>query len=339
MSSLQLHGFTQTDYGPDKQVVNCIAYQHGKALGAITVEDISEFLKRDGVFVWVGLHEPDEEVLRKIQEEFSLHELAIEDAHAAHQRPKLEEYGESLFIVLKTAQLVDDVIAFGETHIFVGKRFIVTVRHGPSLSYTNVRQHCELRPQRLAEGPGFVLYAVMDFVVDNYRPLIDIFEDKFKQLETVTLQGNFDRHVITEFYNLKRSLMDVRNAVQPLLEVCSRLMRLHPDIVSKEGRVYFRDINDHITRIVEAADNMREMLTTAMQVNLALVTFRQNDVVKRLAGWGAILAIPTMLFSLYGMNFADMPELKWPFGYPVVLGVVGVGCVLLYWKLKRAGWL
>jgi len=168
----------------------------------------------------------------------------------------------------------------------------------------------------------------MDFVVDNYRPLIDIFGDRFKQLEAITLQGNFDRHVITDFYNLKRNLMEVRNAIQPLLDVCSQLMRLHPDIVSKEGRVYFRDINDHITRIVEAADNMREMLTTAMQVNLALVTFRQNDVVKRLAGWGAILAIPTMLFSLYGMNFADMPELKWSFGYPVVLGVVGVGCVL-----------
>ena len=339
MSSIQVHGFTQIDYGPDKQVVNCIAYQHGKSLGVITIEDISEVLKQDGVFVWVGLHEPDEPLLRKIQEEFCLHELAIEDAHVAHQRPKLEEYGESLFIVLKTAQLVDDTIAFGETHIFVGKRFIVTVRHGPSLSYTNVRQHCEMRPRRLTEGPGFVLYAIMDFVVDNYRPLIDIFEEKFKHLEAITLQGNFDRRVIMDFYNLKRSLMDMRNAIQPLLDICSRLMHLHPDIVPKEDRVYFRDIHDHITRIVEAADNMREMLTTAMQVNLALVTFRQNDVVKRLAGWGAILAIPTMLFSWYGMNFQDMPELKWPFGYPLVLGLVGVGCVLLYWKLKRAGWL
>ena len=261
-----------------------------------------------------------------MQEEFGLHELAIEDAHTAHQRPKLEEYGKrSLFIVLKTAQLVNEVIALGETHIFVGKRFIVTVRHGPSLSYTNVRQHCEMRPQRLAEGPGFALYAVMDFVVDNFRPLINIFGDRFKQLEAITLQGDFDRRVITDFYNLKRNLMEVHSAIQPLLDVCSQLMRLHPDMVPKEGRVYFRDIHDHITRIVEAADNMREMLTTAMQVNLALVTFRQNDVVKRLAGWGAILAIPTMLFSLYGMNFADMPELKWPFGYPLVWAWAGWG--------------
>jgi magnesium transporter len=336
---MQLPNYSETDYGPGKQVVNCIAYQGGRRLGVITIEDISETLKKDGVFVWVGLHEPDEVLLRKIQAEFGLHELAIEDAHAAHQRPKLEEYGSSLFIVLKTAQMVDETIYFGETHIFVGTRFIVTVRHGPSLSYAKVREHCETIPQRLTEGTGFALYTIMDFVVDNYRPMIDIFEERLKKLEADTFQGNFDRSAITGFYNLKRNLLDVRNAIAPLSEVCLQLMRLHPDITSKDTRVYFRDIHDHITRIVEATDNMREVLTTAMQVNLALVSVRQNEVVKRLAGWGAILAIPTMIFSLYGMNFEIMPELKWRFGYPLILGVIGAGCILLYRKLKRAGWL
>lgn len=330
---------SQTDYGAGKQVVNCIAYQGGQRLGVITIEDISEVLNQDGVFVWLGLHEPNEVLLRRIQEEFNLHELAVEDAHAAHQRPKLEEYGRSLFIVLKTIQMIEEAIYFGETHFFVGERFIVTIRHGPSLTYAKVRERCETVPQQLAEGPGFVLYAIMDFVVDSYRPIIDIFEERVRKLEADMFRGDFDRNTITKFYELKRNLLDIRSAMIPMSEVCAQLMRLHSDIISPEMRVYFRDIHDHITRVIEAADSMREVLTTSMQVNLALVSVRQNEVVKRLAGWAAILAVPTVIFSLYGMNFSFMPELEWGYSYPLTLGVVGVNCLLLYRRLKRNGWL
>jgi magnesium transporter len=320
-------------------IVNCVAYKNGTKLGDIAIQEIGEVLKQEGTFVWLGLHEPDEALLRSIQAEFCLHELAIEDAHKAHQRPKLEEYGDSLFVVLQTAQLWEDAIHFGETHVFVGRRFLVSVRHGPSLTYAKVRQRCESMPDRLAQGPGFALYAIMDFVVDNYGPIADSLRDRLDGLEESIFKRRLDRDVLEDLYDLKRQLLTLRAAVEPLLEVCSSLMRVHTVIIPKETRVYFRDIYDHVRRVTEATSDMREMLTAAMQANLALVTVGQNEVVKRLAGWGAILAIPTMLFSLYGMNFKHMPELDSPLGYPLVLLAVGIVCVWLYRRLKRVGWL
>ncbi len=320
-------------------IVNCIAYRAGKSLGDIPVDQISDVLKEPQTFVWLGMHDPDDQLLRKVQEEFGLHELAIEDARNAHQRPKLETYGDSLFIVVDTAQLVNDEVRFGETHVFVGLNFIVTIRHGSSVSYATVRQKCETAPQRLAMGPGYALYSVIDFIVDNYQPVAARLQARFQELEQEIFEKSFDRDSISRLYKLKGELIKMRDAVGPIHDISSQLIRFHEDIVRKELRPYFRDIEDHVARITRGVDAIREMLTTAIQVNLALVTVGQNEVVKRLAGWGAILAIPTVVFSMYGMNFRFMPELAEKFGYPVVVGATALACTLLYRRLVRAGWI
>src|SRR5512145_2055328 len=237
-------------------VVNCVAYRHGERIGDIAVDQISEVLAQDGTFVWVGLHEADAALLRTIQSEFGLHELAVEDALSAHQRPKLEEYGDSLFVVLQTAQWWDDSMHLGETHVFVGKRFLVSVRHGPSMSYAAVRERCEAHPSRLAVGPGYALYAVMDFIVDNYAPIVQHFSARLDGLESAIFAQSFDRKAIEQLYDLKRELQLLRGAAAPVLDICTELMRLHTDIVPKGTREYFRDIRDHSRRVVETTDAM-----------------------------------------------------------------------------------
>jgi len=299
---------------------------------------IGAFIMQPDTFVWLGLHEPAEAVLRKIQGELGLHELAIEDAHHAHQRPKIEAYSNELFIVLKTAQLEADRVVYGETHLFVGANFLVSVRHGASSSYAQVLQRGADGTKDLHMGPGFALYALLDFVADNYQPIVAQFERDFEAIETDIFKDRFDRLVIERLYALKRSLLLLRNAALPVAEISAELVRLHADLIPKELRAYFRDIQDHVARLVGLIDGMRDMLTTAMQVNLALVANNQNEVVKRLAGWGAILAIPTVIFSLYGMNFEWMPELKWRAGYPAAVGVTLLACAIVYRRLRRAGW-
>jgi magnesium transporter len=320
-------------------VVSCAAYRDGRKVGDITVEDISEVLREDGTSVWVGLLEPDDELLRKMQEEFGLHELAIEDARNAHQRPKLEEYGETLFLVLHTAHLRSEHIHFGETHIFVGPRFVLTVRHGASSTYRTVRERCEQHPDRLVKGTGYILYAIVDFIVDQYQPCIDYLQQQLRRFEEDLFTPGAQKDNLQDFYALKNKLLVLHAAVSPLIDICTRLRRFHSDIIPKDIRVYFRDILDHVERVTQTADRMQEMINSAMQVALAQVTIRQNEVVKRLAGWGAILAVPTMLFSLYGMNFKYMPELKWKWGYPIVMSIIVIGCTVLYRRLRKVGWL
>ena len=320
-------------------VINCSSYRAGKKLTDTSIEAISDVLLEAATFVWVGLFEPDAELMAKIQEEFGLHELAVEDAQKAHQRPKLEEYGETLFVVLHTASLVGEAIEYGETHIFVAPKFVVTVRHGQSLGYTKVRERTESMPDRLAHGPGYVLYSIIDFVVDQYQPCIDHLQEKFQRFERQLFNPESTSDNLQDFYTLKNELLTLQAAAIPLVEICTQLLRFHSDIIPKENRVYYRDILDHVARVTQAADRMREMINAAMQVSLAQVTIRQNDVVKRLAGWGAILAVPTMVFSLYGMNFEYMPELKWRGSYPLVMAGIAIGCTLLHRRLKRVGWL
>jgi magnesium transporter len=324
---------------PPSMIVNSIAYRAGKRIGEVSIEAISDVVQEPNTFVWVGLHDADPSLLLKMQEEFDLHELAIEDALKAHQRPKLESYGASLFIVIKTAQMIDDHVRYGETHFFVGKNFLVSVRHGPSQGYAQIRTHAEQVPHMLAKGPAYALYVLLDFIVDNYQPVMTKFEEEFEQLEADIFKGQFRGESIERLYDLKTKLHELRNAVMPVEDIATQLMRLHADMVPKEMNPYFRDVNDHVAREIATLDGLREMLTTAMQVNLALVAVRQNEVVKALAGWGAVLAIPTVVFSLYGMNFQIMPELHWRFGYPVVIAATAIGCTLLYRKLRRSGWL
>lgn len=324
---------------PPSMIVNSVAYRSGKRVGEIPIEDISEVIKEPNTFVWVGLHDADPSLLLKMKEEFDLHELAIEDALKAHQRPKLESYGASLFIVVKTAQILNDRVSYGETHFFVGSNFLVSVRHGCLQGYAQVRQRCEQAPQMLTKGPAYALYALLDAIVDHYQPVMASFEHDFEILEADIFKGQFHSQTIERLYDLKTQLQALRNAVTPIEDITQQLTRLHADMIPKDMNPYFRDVHDHVARLIETLDGLREMLTTAMQVNLALVGVRQNEVVKALAGWGAVLAIPTVVFSLYGMNFQIMPELHWRFGYPVVVAATALGCGLLHRKLKRAGWL
>lgn len=333
-------------------IINSVAYRDGKRLADIPLPDISEVVTDPNTFIWLGLHEVEPEVLLQIQEEFGLHDLAIEDARKANQRSRIESYGETLFISIKTAQLEqkmgweetpadrsESVIQYGETHFFVGRNFLVSVRHGNALGYAEVRQRCEENPDMLAKGPAYALYALIDFIVDNYHPIVETLGEEFEDLEKGIFTRKFDRDALEQLYAMKRKLMTLRSAVIPVEDICLQLTRLHPELIHKDLRAYFRDIHDHVARTAQTLDNLREMLTTAMSVNLALVTVRQNEVVKRLAGWGAILAVPTVVFSLYGMNFNAMPELEWRYSYPVLLASTATVCLGFYRKLKKSGWL
>lgn len=320
-------------------VVNCSAYRHGKKHQEMSIEDISEALLEPETFVWVGLVEPGPTLLQKMQEEFGLHELAIEDAQHAHQRPKFEEYGETLFMVLHSAEMKTGQISFGETHVFLGPRFILTVRHGQSTGYAGVRARCESMPERLAKGPGYVLYLLLDYVVDQYQPCIDHFQAQLREFEHDLFTRSIPNKNLKNFYDLKNKLLTLQDAAFPLVDICTNLLRFHSEIIPKDSRIYYRDILDHVARINQSSSRMQEMINAAMQVALAQITIRQNEVVKRLAGWGAIFAVPTMVFSLYGMNFKLMPELAWEWGYPAVLVVIGLGCGVLYRRLRKVGWL
>ncbi len=321
-------------------LINCVLYgSDGRKLRDISLDDIDVVLKDPKVFVWVGLHEPDEELLDKLQSEFGLHELAVEDAHVAHQRTKIEVYGDSLFIAVHTAQMDRNKVQFGETHMFLGRNYLVSIRHGASLSYAPARRACETAPSLLALGPSYALYTVLDFIVDNYTPIVGDFQTRLQDLEHLILGGEFRQHTIVHLYELKKELLRLQLAMTPLQDILSQLVRLYPGLVRDEVRPYFRDVGDHVARINETAGAMREMLTSAMDVNLALVGIAQNDVFKKIAGWGLLLTAPTMIASWYGMNFHDMPELTADHGYPITFGMTLALCIVLYMFLRRSKWL
>lgn len=322
-------------------VVNCAAYAGGRRVADVEVKQISEVLKQEDRFIWIGLHEPNEDLLRQVQQEFGLHDLAIEDAHSAHQRPKLERYGDSLFVVLRTAQMQKEQgrIHFGETHIFVGSRYVVSVRHGSALSYAAVRARCEATPQLLCQGPGFVLYALMDFIVDQYFPIVNALEDDLEALEEAVFDGTVNRETTMRIYELKRNLLEIKRAVSPLVDICNRLVRFDIEFIPEISRPYFRDVYDHVIRINEMVDTTRELLSSALEANFSLISVSQNEVMKKLGGWVLILAVPTMIAGVYGMNFEFMPELKLHLGYPLAISGMLVTCGALYLYLKRSGWL
>jgi magnesium transporter len=322
-------------------IVNSAAYSKGRRVANVHIDDISNVLEQTDKFVWIGLHEPDEELLSKIQQQFHLHELAIEDAHSAHQRPKLESYGDTLFIVLRTAQMnpKEHHIEFGETHFFLHNNFIITIRHGSSLAYTEVRAHCESTPHLLGKGPGFALYAVMDSIVDQYFPVIEALEHELIQVEEKIFDEKPSRETTQSIYELKRELLEVKRAVSPLIDICNRLMRFDITLIPDDIRPYFRDVYDHALRINEMLDNTRELVTAALEANFSLTSISQSEVSKKFAGWAAIIGVPTMVAGIYGMNFSDMPELHWAWGYPVVLTVTFGLCIGLYIFFKRSGWL
>jgi magnesium transporter len=323
-----------------KEIINCAAYSRGHRISDVVLSDVQEMLKDSDQFVWIGLHEPSEKILEEVQFQFGLHDLAIEDAHNAHQRPKIEMYGDSIFVVLRTAQVNSDHhIEFGETHFFVGTNYMVTVRHGASVSYADVRARCESSPQMLSKGQGFALYAVMDFIVDNYYPVVHEMELELESIEDKIFKEKPTRETTEQIYQLKRELLEVKRAVSPLVDVCNRLMRFDVKWISEESRPYFRDVYDHTVRINEMVENTRELLNTALEANFSLISISQNDVSKKFAGWAAIIAVPTMVAGFYGMNFKFIPETESHYGFYGVLLLTVCLCLLLYYFFKRSGWL
>jgi magnesium transporter len=307
---------------------------------ALELDDISNALaETDGSIVWVSLLEPDETLLFKMQVEFDLHPLAIEDAHKAHQRSKIERYGNCLFMVLNTAQLLDDEIRYGESHIFLGARFILTVRHGGSPAHSLARERCERSSVFLQRGPSMLLYSVLDLIVDNFFPIVTRYETLLDDLEESILSAQFKRDTVIHLYRLRNDLTKLRLAVSPLQDILRTLMDFHDDAINSEVRVYLRDVLDHAIRLNESIDTMRETIGSAMATNLSLVTVSQGDTMRRLAGWAALLAVPTLITGWYGMNFQHMPELPTRHGYAMVIAITAGICIIVYRGLKKAGWL
>lgn len=320
-------------------LVSCIAYQDGKRIAEIKPEDISEYVSRPECFVWVALREPGPGELAAMQHEFGLHELAVEDARMGHQRPKIEEYGNSLFTVLHMVEIVDGELRVGEVDIFAGPNYILTVRSRAERGFFEVRARCEREPELLRHGSGFVLYALMDAVVDRYFPVIDALETELEQLEERMFGGDSARANIEEMYALKQKLMVLKHAVGPLFEGVGKLYGGRVPQVCVGSQEYFRDVYDHLSRINQSIDALREMVTTALSVNLSLITLHENETTKSLAAYAALIAVPTLIVGVYGMNFENMPELKWTFGYPLVMGIMFAIDLYLFFRFRKSGWL
>ena len=319
-------------------LINCVAYQNGRKLGDISIEAISDYLQMPGCFVWVALKDASAAELLQMKDEFGLHELAVEDAQRGHQRAKIEEYGDSLFAVVKTVEVVDNQLEVGEVGVFAGPNYVLSVRNHSQQGFAEVRARCESEPDLLHHGASFALYALLDAAVDRYFPLVDAFETELETIEEGIFAPGGERASIERLYQLKRKVMQLRHAVLPLMEAVAKLHGGRVPPLCAHTQEYFRDVFDHLYRINSSLDTMRDTITTAMQVNLAMVAIDEGEVNKRLAAWAAIFAIATLFAGLWGMNFKHMPELEWEFGYPVALSVMLVVCSYLYRRFKRAGW-
>ena len=322
-------------------LINCVAYENGKRIADPTVEQISDYVERPDTFVWVALRDATEEELEKMQEEFGLHPLAVEDARHGHQRPKVEEYGygESVFAAMHLLEMQGDELHVGEVNVFVGRNFVLSVRNRSSQDFLGVRERCEREPGLLQHGAGFVFYALMDAVVDRYFPIIDNLETELDAIEAQIFTKGAARANIERLYELKRKVTTVRHAVAPLMEDSARLIGSRAPVQCINSREYFRDVYDHLTRLNTSIDAIRDTIGTAIQVNLSMVTIEESDINKRLAAWAGIFAVATAFAGIWGMNFKAMPELEWQFGYPMALGAITVTCIGLYIRFKRLGWL
>jgi magnesium transporter len=320
-------------------LINCVAYKEGKKLADIPVEDISEYLKLPETFVWVALRDTDAAEMATMQEEFCLHELAVEDAARGHQRPKIEEYGESLFAVMQTVELDGDSLSCGEVAVFVGANYALSVRRNASQGFLGVRARAEREPHLLKKGPAFVLYALMDAVVDRYFPVVDMIESELEAIEESIFTQRAQRASIERLYELKRKSLVLRHAVMPLMEAVGHLHGGRVPALVAGVEDYFRDVHDHLFRIAGQLDAIRDTISTAIQVNLSIVAIDESEVNKRLAAWAAIFAVFTAFAGVWGMNFEVMPELKWRYGYEAALAVMFAVGGYLYWRFKKSGWL
>jgi len=325
-------------------LITCVAYQNGRKVADIPVEDISEYVSRADCFVWVAMFEPTREELDEMAQEFNLHELAVDDARNGHQRPKIEEYGDSLFAVLQPVEKVkhDDgtsELVVGEVDVFVGQNYVLSVRHRTQHGFGAVRTRAEREPELLKHGAGFVFYALTDNVVDRYFPVLDELETELETIEDQIFVRGSARTNIERLYELKRRLMMLKHAVDPLMEGIGKLYGGRVPLICQGMGDYFRDVYDHLYRIHTTIEGIREMVTTAIQVNLGMISLSESEVTKRLAAWGALITVPTLIAGIYGMNFESMPELKLPYGYPLALGIMFVIDALLYWRFRAVKWI
>ncbi len=320
-------------------LINCVAYQEGKKLKDITIEEISDYLTVPGCFVWVALKDAELAELEAMREEFDFHALAVEDAWHSHQRPKIEEYGDSVFAVMQLVEMDGDELRVGEVDVFVGANYVLSVRNRSQEGFLGVRARCEREPGLLIQGSGFVFYALMDAVVDRYFPVLDALETELENIEENIFVKGSARSNIERLYVLKRKVMLLKHAVAPLMEDTGKLHRGRVPIICANTQEYFRDVYDHLNHINTSIDTIRDTIGTAIQVNLSMVTIEESEVTKRLAAWAGLFAVATAFAGIWGMNFEVMPELHWQYGYPSALTTIILICGILYRRFKKAGWL
>ena len=319
-------------------VVASYIYKDGKRVREAPLTDEGLRLK-PGEYLWIGLYEPTSEEFEALVRRFRLHPLAVEDALAAHQMPKIEVYGSELFIVARTAQKADDAIWYGETHVFVGPRYVITIRHGSARAHTQLRAQLEASPLQLKHGADFILHGVLDFIVDAYVPIVDDIEDSVLEMEQRALDSFLSRADIKRLFQLRRELLKFSRVLGPMEEVANRLQSLDLPCIDREVRPYFRDVADHVRRVSSRAASLRDILASVFEVSNLLEQQRQGVITRKLAAWAAILATPTAVAGIYGMNFDHMPELRWTYGYPAVMGLIFTICLGLYITFKRTKWL
>jgi magnesium transporter len=315
------------------------AYAGGRRIADVPIDEAGRWAKNPGTVVWIGLHEPSESLLAGVGAQFGLHELALEDASKLHQRPKIEQYGSGIFIIARTAQMVDGRIAFGETHLFVGRGYVVSIRHGASATYRTVRERCEACPDTLSHGEDYILYAILDFIVDNYSPVLEAVQEEVETIEDSVLASRLAKADVERLYHLRRDLLRLRMAASPLVEVCRRLEHTEVMAIDASMQPLFRDVADHIARVQDEIASLREVLAFAFEASLLTGQAQANETMRQLAAWAAILAVPTAIAGIYGMNFENMPELKVESAYFLVLGAIVSICGTLFWRFRRKGWL
>ena len=320
-------------------LVACVAYREGQKLADISKGDIHKYLGEPGTFVWVALKDPEAAELDEMQQQFGLHELAVEDARYGHQRPKLEEYGDSLFAVVQTLEYESDELNVGEVDIFVGPNYVLSVRNRTREGFFRVRARAESEPHLLKYGSAFVLYALIDTVVDRYFPILERLEDELEAVERRIFEGATPRENIEALYALRQKLTTLKHATGPLQEYIGKLHGGRVPAICERTQEYFRDIDDHLSRINQSIDSLREMVITATTVNLSLINLQESETVKRLASYAALVAVPTMIAGIYGMNFEHMPELKWVWGYPFAIVLMVAIDVWLFYLFRKSKWL
>lgn len=320
-------------------VIAAYLYRHGKRVRQIAIEEKVDCPADKSEFVWIGVADPTEAEMRTLTEQYDLHPLAVEDAVNANQLPKVDVYGDQLFVVARTAHIEGDRIAYGETAIFLGHSHIISVRHGSVRAHSALRAHLEAAPTLLVHGVDYVLHAILDFVADGYLPLVEAIEDEVLAMEQRTIDNFLGRDEVTRIFTLRRELIRFQRILAPMGEVASKLVRLDLPCIDPDSRPYFSDVLDHVRRVQTMVDGLRDVLTSVFEFSNLLEQQRTGTITRQLAAWAAILAVPTAIAGIYGMNFEHMPELKTQYGYFVVLAVIAAICTLLYVRFKRVGWL